>query len=69
MSDSQPMQANGEGTDKAPDGVTTPPGEESQGGAYPNPHGEKSDGHFDGGQSHKDYEGPSNPNATTGSDD
>jgi hypothetical protein len=50
------------------DGVSNPPTEgESAGGAYPNPH-RKNRGKFDGGQSSKAYEGPDNPNATTGSD-
>lgn len=36
---------------------------ESQGGAYPNPHRGRKPG-FDGGQTHREYEGPDNPNAT-----
>ncbi len=57
---------------KQDDGVTNAPGEQSTGGAYPNPHSGKDDGDFAGGQSGKGYEGPENPNATTtpeGSDD
>lgn len=64
MTDKQPMQAAGGGKRPATDGVSNPPSQgESQGGAYPN--GSKDDGAFDGGQSHKSYEGPENPNATT----
>ncbi|MBC9033865.1 hypothetical protein IAG41_15830 [Sphingomonas sp. JC676] len=69
MADKQAMQADGDTKRSAPDGVETPASKgESQGGAYPNPHTGGDGGHFDGGQSHKDYEGPENPNATTGSD-
>ena len=69
MTDKQPMQADGDQTAAAPDGVSDPPTEgESQGGAYPNPHSGKERGGFDGGQSDKKYEGPDNPNATTRKD-
>jgi hypothetical protein len=70
MTDKQPVQADGDGASKCEDGVSTPSGEgESAGGAYPNPHSRKPGRGFDGGQSHKGYEGPDNPNATTRSDD
>jgi hypothetical protein len=69
MTDKQPMQADGDQQKGAPDGVNHPANEgESGGGAYPNPHRGKVGNGFDGGQSDKDYEGPENPNATTGSD-
>lgn len=69
MADNQPMQADGDKKQGTSDGVEDPASEgESGGGAYPNPHSGGKEGHFDGGQSHKDYEGPENPNATTGSD-
>lgn len=49
-----------------PDGVNNPPNEgESNGGAYPNPHTGKEKPEFNGGQTHKEYEGPDNPNSTT----
>lgn len=64
MTDKQPIQADGDARKGAPDGVNQPAGEgESQGGAYPSPPSKQ--GRFDGGQSHKGYEGPENPNATT----
>jgi hypothetical protein len=65
MTDKQPIQASGNGDAQRSDGVNNPPSEESQGGAYPSP---KRDGDFDGGQTHKEYEGPDNPNATTEGD-
>jgi hypothetical protein len=69
MADKQPMQSDGGAGKRAPDGVEDPASNgESKGGAYPNPHTDGDGGHFDGGQSHKGYEGPENPNATTGSD-
>ena len=59
----------GNGGASKPDGVNTPASEgESQGGPYPNPHTGREEGEFDGGQTHKDYEGSENPNATTDSD-
>ena len=43
-------------------------GGESNGGAYPNPHtgkeGGKDGGGFDGGQTEREYTGPSNANET-----
>jgi hypothetical protein len=69
MTDKQPMQADGEGSNAGPDGVNNPAAEgESAGGAYPNPHSGKEGGGFDGGQSDKAYRGPDNPNATTKSE-
>jgi hypothetical protein len=69
MADNQPMQADGDEKRGGPDGVQDPASKgESEGGAYPNPHTGGKGGQFDGGQSQKDYEGPDNPNATTGSD-
>ncbi len=68
MTSKQPMQADGNRSGEASDGVATPATEgESAGGAYPNPH-KGGDGGFDGGQSDKSYEGPENPNATTDDD-
>jgi hypothetical protein len=80
MSDKQPMQASGGGAKGAPDGVSDVETHgrsdgESQGGAYPNPHptGKRrsSPGDFmgHGGQSHINYEGGDNPNATTRDED
>jgi hypothetical protein len=81
MADKQPMQADGGDAHKgAPDGIsdTGTHGRtegESEGGAYPNPYPEKKrkEGPGDfmghGGQSHISYEGGSNPNATTKSED
>ncbi len=70
MVEKQPMQADGDGDATALDGVNNPASEgESQGGAYPNPHRGNPGRRFDGGQSDKGYEGPANPNATTGSDE
>lgn len=77
MSNKQPMQANGGDAHKgAPDGVSDVDTHgraegESEGGAYPNPYPDKAhkegSGHFmgHGGQSHINYEGGPNPNATT----
>ncbi len=58
----QPMQADGAGgSAHAPDGVNDR-GEKSQGssqgGAYDNPHSGKAPDGFDGGQTLKDYHGP-----------
>ncbi len=66
MSDTQPMQADGGGSDRdAPDGVENAPakhgGGESAGGAYPNPQTGKTpenDGFMGhGGQTEIDYSG------------
>ncbi|WP_084584287.1 hypothetical protein [Sphingomonas azotifigens] len=77
MSDKQPMQASGGDARKgAPDGVSDADTHgrsegESEGGAYPNPYPDKAKkegpGHLmgHGGQSHINYEGGPNPNATT----
>jgi len=66
MTDKQPMQADGNHGSAEPDGVSNPASEgESAGGAYPNPHTGKKTPKFNGGQTHKEYEGPDNPNATT----
>ena len=67
MTDKQPMQADGDDTPGEKDGTNGKPGPgESAGGAYPNPHTGKTGGKsFDGGQTHKSYEGPDNPNSTT----
>jgi hypothetical protein len=55
----QPNQAMGGRSDAAkPDGVNNAPsGGESGGDAYPNPHDGDGEGHFEGGQSLKDYHG------------
>jgi len=67
MTDNQPVQADGKGTDKTVE--NNAPGKdhagESGGGAYPNPHTGKAKGDFDGGQTDKEYTGPPNDNATT----
>lgn len=77
MSDKQPMQASGDDAHKgAPDGVSDVDTQgrskgESEGGAYPNPYPDQAEkegpGHAmgHGGQSHINYEGGPNPNATT----
>jgi hypothetical protein len=63
MSDKQPMQADGNEADggadvRGTDGSPMPnKGDESQGGAYPNPHTGKKPGGFDGGQSERAYHG------------
>ncbi len=70
------MQADGQGTERKTDDLEVASRKggsgESGGGAYPNPHtgkdgGKDRPGSFlgHGGQSHIDYEGPDNPNATT----
>lgn len=65
MTDRQPMQADGGGSDHgAPDGVgdnkvSGKRGSESQGGAYPNPHtGKEGTDKGHGGQSEIAYHGP-----------
>ena len=70
MTAKQPVQAGGGGASRAPDGVSNAAGKrggkgESDGGAYSNPHGDKPDPDFDGGQTGKAYHGGTNPNATT----
>lgn len=68
MADKQPVQADGDKKHGAADGIENPSSKgESSGGAYPNPHTDGDGSRFNGGHSHKEYEGPENPNATTGS--
>lgn len=73
MSEKQPMQADGGGTEPA---VPDDKGEvasrrgannagESGGGAYPNPHTGKQGSGFEGGQSGKAYHGAGRENAQT----
>lgn len=81
MAEKQPMQADGgDGRKGAPDGVSDTETQgradsASQGGAYPNPYPDQArkhgPGHLmgHGGQSHIDYEGGPNPNATTEDED
>lgn len=63
MTDKQPMQADGTGTEPhVPDesgevASRRDSGGESQGGAYPNPHTGKEGGHFHGGQTERAYHG------------
>ncbi|MHA6718600.1 hypothetical protein ACX40Y_04025 [Sphingomonas sp. RS6] len=81
MTDKQPIQANGDdGKKGARDGVSEAgthgrSAGESQGGAYPNPYPDKARRHAPGdfmghgGQTHINYEGGDNPNATTEDED
>ena len=68
MTDTQPTQADRGGASDPVTKDVTPKDEsagESGGGAYPNPHTDKDDGGFNGGQTERPYSGPDNPNATT----
>ncbi len=78
----QPMQANGDGKSRRPDGVKDPAngrkGSESAGAAYPRPKRHKGSFGAHGGQSEIEYHGTgqlgdqktgNNPNAVTGNQD
>jgi len=70
MTTKKPVQADGGAAAPSSDGVSDAAGKqggkgESDGGAYPNPHSDKPDPEFDGGQTGKAYHGGENPNATT----
>ncbi len=72
MTDKQPNQAMPDDKGAAkPDGVnSTPSGGQSSGEAYPNAQSGKDGGHFDGGQTLKDYHGGAGgaDNQATGTD-